>query len=229
MKRTTIIAILVVFALAATPLWTVNATADDVMEPISVDVMEPISVDVMEPISVDCGGNGHGILAQRNNEIHGEMAEYVLLIIGEDGNVILTFEKAWPCRYEGPRLDSMEPISVDCGGNGHGNGRGILAQSNNEIHGEMAEYVLLIIGEDGGITILDESKGFSSLIRSEPPGDFHLDGIIVGGEWYQNADGSNPFDDVAGGGGVSIGVSGGGDLSDFLSLLGVPIYTVTVE
>ena len=201
MKRTTIIAILVVFALAATPLWTVNATADD----------------VMEPISVDGGANGLGVLAQNNNEIHGEMAEYVLLIIGEDGEIII-FSKGfsslirtipdsemplddvavivgfynWPIQdvYTITGEDGNDPladVAVIVGFHGEAGEIIIFSKGFSSIIRTIPGHenvpladVAVIVGfhrDAGGIIVFDESKGFSSLIRSEPIGDFHVDGV----------------------------------------------------
>jgi len=67
MKRTAIIAMLVVFALFATPLWTTNAKAETIDDPVVIDTT---GADWDYCIYGDA--NGYIIFATKNTEIHGE-------------------------------------------------------------------------------------------------------------------------------------------------------------
>jgi hypothetical protein len=67
MKITAIIAMLVVFALFATPLWTTNAKAETIDDPVVIDTT---GADWDYCIYGDA--NGYIIFATKNTEIHGE-------------------------------------------------------------------------------------------------------------------------------------------------------------
>jgi len=154
MKIKIIVAIMAVLALAAAPLWVMNANAVmeaisvDAMEPISVDAMEPISVDVMEPISVDSYGiiivtvGDVEIYITPECDLSGAM---LILFFDDDGFLV-----GWSVEDNIPTTQQNR-----CGARNQAGGYGEMnIDRSSEIHGiggfETSNHAIVVIfGEEG--------------------------------------------------------------------------------